>query len=101
MSGRMPDAAESREIWTHMRVPVFAFVALLCFLAAIVLLSALAPSSATSYIVAGLVICMVLTVLLFTMEVREETPLMRFYAGLSFCWLAILFTMTMVDYWTR
>ncbi len=101
MSGRMPDAAEKREIWTHMRVPVFAGAALLGFLAVIVLLSAVAPSSATSYIVAGLAICMVLTVLLFTMEVREETPLMRFYAALSFCWLAVLITMTMIDYLTR
>ncbi len=101
MSGRLPDPAEQRTIRAHMRVPFLAFVALLGFLAAIVLLGALVPSSTASYLEAGLTICMVLTVLLFSMEVREEPPLMRFYAALSFCWLAILCTVTMIDYWTR
>ena len=101
MSGGMPDEADKREIWAHMRVPAFAFVALLGFLVCIVLLGVLVPSSAASYIEAALTLCMVGTVLLFSMEVREEPPLMRFYALLSFCWLAILCTITMIDYWTR
>ena len=101
MNGRMPDAAEQRVIWSHLRVPAFAAIALLCFLAVIVLLGALVPSRTASYIEAGLTICMVLTVLLFTMEVREEAPLLRFYSALGFCWLLILLGMTMVDYLTR
>ena len=44
---------------------------------------------------------MILTVLLFAMDVRLESPLMRFYALLGFCWLTILLGMTMLDYWTR
>ncbi len=97
----MPDDAEKREIWARMRVPVFAFAALLCFLAAIVLLGQLAPSRTASFIEAGLTLCMILTVLLFSMEVRLESALTRFYAGLGFCWLTILVAMTMLDYWTR
>ncbi len=101
MSGNKPTEAERQEIWKHMRVPVFAFVALLCFLAVIVLLGAVVPSRTASYIEAGLTLCMILTVLLFTMEVREEMPLMRFYGLVGFCWLSILCGMTMVDYATR
>ncbi len=101
MSGRMPDAMEKQEIWSHMRVPVFAFIALLGFLAGIVLIAQLMPSRTASFIEAGLTACMILTVLLFSMEVRAETPLLRFYASLGFCWLAILMAVTMIDYWTR
>ena len=101
MSGRILASEEAQEIWKHMRVPTFAFVALVGFLVCIVLLGALVPSSVASYLEAGLTIGMVATVLLFSMEAREEPPLMRFYALLSFCWLAILCTITMIDYWTR
>ena len=92
---------QRREIWTHLRVPAFAAGSLLCFLAAIVLFGTLVPSRTASFIEAGLTICMMITVLLFSMEVREQPPLMRFYASLGFCWLAILVAMTMVDYWSR
>ena len=97
----MPDRTERDAIWAAMRVPVFAWAALLCMLATIVLLGALAPSRTASFIEAGLALCMILTVLLFSMEVRKETALMRFYAALGFCWLTVLFMMTMLDYLTR
>ncbi len=92
---------EKQKLWAAMRVPVFAFVALLVFLAAIVGLGTFAPGRTTSFIEAGLTICMILTVLLFSMEVRHEASLLKFYALLGFCWLAILMFMTMVDYITR
>jgi cytochrome c oxidase subunit 4 len=100
MNGRLSEA-DKRRIWRHMRVPVFTFAALLGLLACIVLLGALAPSRTASFLEAGLTLCMILTVLIFSMEVREEAPLMRFYAGLGFCWLTILVAITMVDYLTR
>lgn len=93
--------AEQREIRARMRVPFFAFVALMGFLACIVLLGALMPGRTASYLEAGLTLCMIGTVLLFSMEVRHEAPLLRFYAFLGLCWLAILLGMTMVDYVTR
>lgn len=84
-----------------MRVPVFAFAALLLFLAAIVLLGALAPSRMASFIEIGLAVCMILTVLLFSMEVRLEAPLMRFFSLLGFAWVCILFGMVLLDYLSR
>lgn len=92
---------DKRKIWKAMRVPVFAFVALLVFLAVIVGLGWFIPGRTTSFIEAGLTLCMILTVLLFSMEVRKEASLLKFYAGLGFCWLTVLMFMTMVDYITR
>ena len=99
----LPSLADGERdaIWSAMRVPVFAFVALLGFLACIVLLGAFLPGRATSFLVVGLTLCMVGTVLLFSMEVRHEAPLLRFYSVLGFMWLAILVGMTMLDFVTR
>ena len=94
-------AAEKRAIWDAMRVPVFAFVALMGFLLAVVGLGWFVPGRTAAFLEAGLTLCMILTVLLFSMEVREVSSLMRFYAFLGFCWLAIMVAMTMVDYVTR
>lgn len=95
------DPAARRVLWGRMRVPVFAFAALMLMLAAIVLLGALAPSRTASFVEAGLVGCMILTVLMFSMEVREESPLLRFFAAISFAWVCILFAMTTLDYLSR
>ena len=92
---------QREEIWAHMRVPAFAAASLLCFLVCIILLGTIVPGRTASFIEAALAICMILTVLLFSMEVREQAPLMRLYASFGFAWLTILAGMTMVDYWTR
>jgi cytochrome c oxidase subunit 4 len=97
----LPDTEEGRTLRDAMRVPFFAFVALLCFLLCIVLLGALVPSRTASFIEAGLTLCMMITVLLFSMEVRHEARLLRYYSLLGFCWLFILIAMTMLDYLTR
>ena len=44
---------------------------------------------------------MVLTVLLFSMEVLEEAPLLRFFSAYGFAWLAVMIVLTMTDYLTR
>ena len=44
---------------------------------------------------------LVLTVLLVSMEVLQEPPLMRLFAALGFFWVAIMFSMTLVDYLSR
>ena len=44
---------------------------------------------------------MVATVILFAMEALEEPPIIRLFAGLGFFWVAILFSLTMIDYATR
>jgi caa(3)-type oxidase subunit IV len=95
------DPAARRELWRRMQIPVFAFVVLLMFLSAIVLLGALAPSRIASFIEIGLAVCMIVTVLLFSMEVRLEAPLMRFFSLLGFAWVCILFGMVLLDYLSR
>ena len=97
----MSGEQQRREIWAQMRVPTFAAVSLLCFLLCIVLLGTIVPGRTASFVEAGLAICMMLTVLLFSMEVRHQAPLLRLYASFGFVWLTVLAGMTMVDYWTR
>jgi len=96
-----PTALSRQEIIRHMRVPIFAFVGLMLMLVFIVALGAMVPSRAASFIEFGTLICMVLTVLLFSMELPREPPLMRLFAGLGFVWLLVLFSVTMLDYLTR
>ncbi len=95
------DAAARRVFLRRMLVPLASFAALLALLGCIVLLGALAPSSAASWIEIGLTVCMALIVLLASMEVTTEPPLMRLFAGLGFVWVAILFGMTLLDYLSR
>lgn len=92
---------DRRRIRDAMRVPVFTFVALIICLAIIVLLGWFAPGRTASFIEIGVTLFMIGTVLLFSMEVREEASLLRFYSFLGFCWLSILLVMTMMDYATR
>jgi cytochrome c oxidase subunit 4 len=92
---------ERRQFLRHMRTPLLAFAALLALLGINVLLGALLPFR-QAWIVEGIVmLCMVLVVLLFSMEVIHEPPLMRVFAILGFFWLAIMFGMTSVDYLSR
>ena len=41
---------------------------------------------------------MIAGVLLFSMEVIEHPALIKLFSVLGFCWVAILFTMTLIDY---
>ncbi len=90
-----------RELLHHIRVPVFAFLARLAMLRLILALDALVPSRTASFIKFGILICMVRTVVLFSMEVPSEPPLMRLFAGLGFGWVVILGGVTILDYLTR
>ena len=93
--------ADKRLLWHHMRTPAITFVALFVMLGVVVLLGAILPFPSAWVIEASVVTLMVVTVLLFSMEVLEETPLMRVFAGLGFFWVAILFGITLIDYLTR
>ena len=44
---------------------------------------------------------MVAIVILFSMEALKDPPIIRLFAAMGFFWVAILFTLTMVDYATR
>ena len=93
--------AEKRDLSRHMRTPCITFAALMLMLGAIVTLGWLQPFPAAWAIVGALMVVMIVVVLLFSMEVIEDPPLIKFFSALGFIWVGILFTMTMVDYATR
>ena len=46
----------------------------------------------------AIMVAMIATVLLFSMEVIDDPALIKLFSVLGFCWVAILFAMTLVDY---
>ena len=50
---------------------------------------------------AAVAAAMVGTVLVVSMELPQEPPIIRFFALIGFCWVAIMFTMTLADYLGR
>ncbi len=92
---------ELSQFLSQMRTPLLAFAALLALLGINVLLGALLPFRQVWIVECIVMLCMVLVVLLFSMEVIHEPPLMRVFAILGFFWLAIMFGMTSVDYLSR
>lgn len=93
--------ADRAAILAAMRVPLVAFAVLLGGLALIVLLGQAMPGRVASFLEVGIVLGMIATVLLFTMEVRHEAALIKIFSVLGFFWLCILGGMTMIDYLTR
>lgn len=95
---------DRRTLWHHMRMPVFAFVALILLLAVNVAFGIFLPSHRFPDIwvaEAAIAVTMVLVVLIFSMELIREPPLMRLFSAISFFWVGILFSMTLLDYLTR
>jgi cytochrome c oxidase subunit 4 len=92
---------DRRVLWRHMRAPVFSFVALMTLLGVNVVLGATLPFRAVWMLEVVVVLCMVLNVLLVSMEVLQEPPLVRVFSALGFFWVLILFGMTLTDYLSR
>ncbi len=92
---------QKRLIWARMRVPVFTFATLMVFLAINLAVGWLHPIENAWIVEAPIMALMIVVVLLFSMEVIHDPPLVRFFSVLGFCWVAILFTMTLIDYSTR
>ncbi|MGI4747709.1 MAG: hypothetical protein ACRYGI_00040 [Janthinobacterium lividum] len=90
-----------RLLWSKMRTPAIVLVVLLLLLATIVLLGAWLPFRQAWIIEAAVTLAMVGTVLIVSMELGSEPPIIRFFAVIGFFWVAILFAMTLVDYFTR
>ncbi len=92
-----------RTIRHRLRSPVLCFVALLLLLGVNVLLGVYAPFRWRNIwmIEAGIAVAMVLIVLVFSMELVREPPVIRLFAGVGFYWLVILFSLTLLDYLTR
>ena len=93
--------AERDRIMGRMRVPILSFVALLVLLAVNVVLATTVTLPHLWVIEALVLVTMVAIVLLYSMEVLHEPPLIRLYSTVGFCWVAILFAMTLIDYTTR
>ncbi len=92
---------EKRKLMARMRVPAFSFVTLMGLLAVNVLLGATLPFPQVWIVQLLVLVTMVAVVLLFSMEVLHEPPLIRLFSVLGFCWVGILFAMTLIDYLTR
>lgn len=92
---------DRRDLWHHMREPVITFVVLLAFLAINVTIGWLHPFAAVWAVEGVIMVLMIATVLLFSMEVIEEPALVKFFSILGFVWVGIMFGMTLIDYVTR
>ena len=85
----------------HLRTPVLTFLALLALLGVNVTLGATLPFAHAWIVELVVVAAMAALILLVSMEVLTEPPLVRLFAGLGFFWVAILFGMTLTDYLGR
>ena len=92
---------QKRDIKARMKVPTISFVVLIALLAINILLGATISFEKVWILETIVLATMVMVVLLLSMEVINEPPLIRLYAVLGFCWVSILFTMTLIDYLTR
>ena len=95
------DDDQKRDIKARMKVPTISFAVLMALLAINILLGATISFEKVWILEAVVLATMVVVVLLLSMEVIHEPPLIRLYAVLGFCWVSILFTMTLIDYLTR
>ncbi len=95
------DDDQKRDVKARMKVPTISFAVLMALLAINILLGATIPFEKVWILETVVLATMVVVVLLLSMEVIKEPPLIRLYAVLGFCWVSILFTMTLIDYLTR
>ena len=49
----------------------------------------------------AVLLVMVVVTMLYSMEVKDDLPLMRMWSVVGFAWLCILFGMVLIDYLTR
>lgn len=85
----------------RLRTPVRTFLALLGLLAVNVTLGATLPFPHVWALELAVVGAMAAIVLLVSMEVLKEPPLIRLFSGVGFFWVCILVGMTLTDYLGR
>jgi cytochrome c oxidase subunit 4 len=95
------DAKDRALLRSRLRTPVRTFLALLALLAVNVGLGATRPFEQVWLLELAVVGAMAAIIVLVSMEVRHEPPLVRLFAGVGFFWVAILFGMTLTDYLAR
>jgi len=89
------------ELKHHLRVPFFTTLALLGLLLVNVLLGSFFIHGNAWIVEVLIAMVMVALVITVSMEAHKEPPLTRLISGLGFFWVAILFSLTMLDYFTR
>lgn len=94
-------ADEKRLLGARLRTPAISLAVLLLLLGVTVLCGAWLPFRQVWIVEFAATVVMVLTVLVVSMELLQEPPIIRFFAVVGFFWVAILFTMTLLDYLTR
>ena len=94
-------AEQRRELMHRMREPLLTFVGLLGLLTLNAITGWFQFFPHTWGLNLGVLVIMIVVVLLFSMEVVKDPPLVRFFSALGFCWVGILFTMVLIDYVTR
>ena len=91
-------SAEDRALLRRrLRTPVLTFLTLLALLAVNVTLGATRPFAQVWIVELLVVAVMVALILLVSMEVIREPPLIRLFSALGFFWVAILVGMTLTD----
>jgi cytochrome c oxidase subunit 4 len=91
----------SPELKRHLRTPFLTMLALLSLLGINVVLGIFFISGSMWIVEVVIAMTMVAMVVVVAMEAHKEPPLIQLFAGLGFFWVAILFTLTMIDYATR
>lgn len=100
MDAKMTEA-QKRELVDRMRTPILTFVALIGLLSINTFVGWCQFFPQTWMLNIGVLVLMIGVVLLFSMEVIKDPPLVRFFSVLGFCWVGILFAMVLIDYTTR
>ena len=86
---------------THVRLFFVIFVALLVLLG-LTVEAARHDLGRWNFPVSALIAAVkALLIALYFMHVRQSTPLTRLVVAAGVLWLAILFTLSLADYWTR
>ena len=91
-----PDTLRAR-----LRVPLVVFGVLMACLALNMTLAFLKPFAAAGYVEMAIAAGMAATVLLFSMEITHQSPLIRLFSVIGFFWVGILFALTLMDFLTR
>ncbi len=94
-------AEQRRELMHRMREPLLTFAGLLGLLTLNAITGWFQFFLHTWGLNLGVLVIMIVVVLLFSMEVVKDPPLVRFFSALGFCWVGILFAMVLIDYVTR
>ena len=86
---------------SHTRVNLAVFVALLVLVAATVFVARFDMGKWNFIVAVSIAFAKSVLIVFYFMHVRESGPLTKIVVVAGLLWLAILFTFSLADYWTR